>query len=106
MQLNAGQPRRLVNGPSVRTDYRLLECSEDLLATIISEGVVLKGGANDEAVLCTSSKTFAVKLVETTNLQMLVDPSAEVTGAQMLVDPSAEVAGTQVRSILQSIGRL
>ena len=36
MQLDV--PRRLVNAGHVRTDYRLLECTEDLLKTIMKEG--------------------------------------------------------------------
>lgn len=42
--------------------------------------VVIKGGEHEEAVLCTSSKTYAIKYVETTNLQLLVAPAAAVRG--------------------------
>jgi hypothetical protein len=94
------QPRRLVNASHVRTDYRLLECSEDLLKTILKDGcdsmsegsyppctppasshhhtldprVLIKGGQHDEAVLCTSNKTYSLKYVETTNMQLLIAP--------------------------------
>lgn len=49
-----------------------------LHATSVSCSVVIKGSEGDEAVLCTGSLTYALKYVETTNLQLLVDPSAEV----------------------------
>jgi hypothetical protein len=38
MQLEPSVPRRLRNGAVVRTDYRLLECTEDLLKTMLAEG--------------------------------------------------------------------
>ncbi len=39
--------------------------------------VVIKGREDEEAVLCTSRRTYAMKLVETTNLQLLVQPQEE-----------------------------
>lgn len=36
--------------------------------------VLIKGGKGDDAVLCTSSKTYALKLVETTNSLLLLPP--------------------------------
>jgi hypothetical protein len=36
--------------------------------------VVIKGGAGDDAVLCTNDKTYALKYVETTNLLLLLPP--------------------------------
>jgi hypothetical protein len=36
--------------------------------------VVIKGAVDEEAVLCTQDKTFALKLVETTNLLLLLPP--------------------------------
>ncbi|GAX81990.1 hypothetical protein CEUSTIGMA_g9418.t1 [Chlamydomonas eustigma] len=74
MDLDHFQPRKLAYGEDVRSDYRLLECSEELLDTILREGTVIKGGENDEAVLCTRMKTYALKYVETTNMQLLVSP--------------------------------
>jgi hypothetical protein len=37
--------------------------------------VNIKGREDDEAVLCTESNTFALKLVETTNTMLLVGKS-------------------------------
>jgi len=36
--------------------------------------VVIKGAGQEDAVLCTSNKTFALKLVETTNTLLLLPP--------------------------------
>lgn len=36
--------------------------------------VVIKGAPDEDAVMCTEDKTFALKLVETTNLQLLLPP--------------------------------
>lgn len=36
--------------------------------------VVIKGATQEDAVLCTSDKTFALKLVETTNTLLLLPP--------------------------------
>ena len=38
--------------------------------------VVVKGGMDDEAVLCTKAKTFALKHVETSNVQLLIPPNS------------------------------
>jgi hypothetical protein len=39
---------------------------------------IIKGGENDEAVLCTRIKTYALKYVETTNMQLLVPPDNDI----------------------------
>ncbi|GFR46025.1 hypothetical protein Agub_g7298 [Astrephomene gubernaculifera] len=81
--LAPGQPRALAFAPDgVRTDLRLLEVDEALLAEIIAKGVAVKGGEDDEAVLVTSNKTYAMKHVETTNLQLLVRPKEGMEGAE------------------------
>jgi sister chromatid cohesion protein DCC1 len=36
--------------------------------------VLIKGDKGDDAVLCTSNKTYALKLVETTNSLLLLPP--------------------------------
>ncbi|GLC39275.1 hypothetical protein PLESTB_001648800 [Pleodorina starrii] len=73
--LKVGQPRSLAFASGgVRSDLRLLEVDEKLLEEIMRQGVVIKGGEDDEAVLVTSCRTYGMKLVETTNLQLLVGP--------------------------------
>lgn len=44
--------------------------------------VVIKGREDEEAVLCTSRHTYAMKLVETTNLQLLVQPQPQGEAGQ------------------------
>ncbi|KAG2490053.1 hypothetical protein HYH03_011518 [Edaphochlamys debaryana] len=75
--LAPGKPRALEFAQGgARTDLRLLQVDDALLKEIVSDGVVIKGTPDDEAVLVTKSRTFAMKVVETTNLCLLVAPSA------------------------------
>lgn len=53
--------------------------------------VVIKGSANDEAVLCTESKTFALKNLEISNTVLLLDAEADLSSS------SAEVRVTSWR---------
>ncbi|CAI7905197.1 unnamed protein product [Closterium sp. NIES-53] len=57
-------------------ELKLLEVDESMLAELLSDGLVIKGTPEDgdEAVMCTRSSTFALKLVTTTNLLLLVPP--------------------------------
>jgi len=58
--------------------YKIVEAPEDILRVVNSGGdLTLKGteGVSD-AVLCTSSKTYTLKKVETSNSVFLVPPSA------------------------------
>ncbi|EFJ40141.1 hypothetical protein VOLCADRAFT_108324 [Volvox carteri f. nagariensis] len=76
--LKPGQPRAIAYAADgVRSDLRLLEVDEKLLQEIMEKGVVIKGGEEEEAVLVTSCRTYSMKLVETTNLQLLVGPEEE-----------------------------
>ncbi|PNH07364.1 putative sister chromatid cohesion protein DCC1 [Tetrabaena socialis] len=90
--LMPGNPRNFAFGPSVRCDLRLLEVDEALLTEILEAGVVIKGKEDDEAVLCTANKTYGMKLVETTNLQLLVQPT--------------EASPCELRAALQEAGAL
>uniref|UniRef100_A0A7S0V113 Sister chromatid cohesion protein DCC1 n=1 Tax=Polytomella parva TaxID=51329 RepID=A0A7S0V113_9CHLO len=55
-------------------DLKLLEVTEKILEEIEKDGVSIKGNFENEAVLTTKDKTYSMKLVETTNLQLLVAP--------------------------------
>ncbi|KAG6549822.1 hypothetical protein Mapa_008803 [Marchantia paleacea] len=55
--------------------YRLLEVDEALLQELLHSGLTIKGSREDEAVLCTSKATFAMKFVSTSNTVLLVPPS-------------------------------
>jgi sister chromatid cohesion protein DCC1 len=41
----------------------------------VINSVVIKGSLDEEAVLCTRDKTYALKLVETTNSLLLLPPA-------------------------------
>ncbi|KAL8228054.1 hypothetical protein R6Q57_015638 [Mikania cordata] len=56
-------------------DLLLLELDEKLLPDVINQRVSLRGEPNEDAVLCTKSKTYAVKFVGTSNSVFLVPPS-------------------------------
>ncbi|PSC68596.1 sister chromatid cohesion DCC1 [Micractinium conductrix] len=81
LQLSTGQPRTLVWAEGIRKDVKLLEVDEDLLQELLADGLCLKGAPGEEAVLCSTSKTFAVKCVETTNMVLLVEDAAAAGGA-------------------------
>ncbi|KAM0010365.1 putative sister chromatid cohesion protein Dcc1 [Helianthus debilis subsp. tardiflorus] len=65
----------------------LLELDEKLLPDVINQRVSLRGEPNEDAVLCTKSKTYAVKFVGTSNSVFLVPPSE-----QFVVDETPPVA--------------
>ncbi|XP_010253605.1 PREDICTED: sister chromatid cohesion protein DCC1-like [Nelumbo nucifera] len=56
-------------------DLMLLEIDEKLLPDILHNRVSLRGQSDEEVVLCTPSKTYAVKLFGTSNFVFLVPPS-------------------------------
>lgn len=43
--------------------------------------IVIKGSRNDEAVLCTDSKTFALKNLEISNTVLLVDAEDDLSSS-------------------------
>ncbi|GIL64365.1 hypothetical protein Vafri_18331 [Volvox africanus] len=97
LALKPGQPRAIAFAPEgVRTDLRLLEVDETLLQEIIQKGVVIKGGEEDEAVLVTSCRTYAMKLVETTNLQLLVGPQQHENETEQGLDKTEDAAAAEV----------
>lgn len=56
-------------------DLVLLELEEKLLPDIFQERISLKGESDEDAVLCTQSKTYAIKFVGNSNSVFLVPPS-------------------------------
>ncbi|KYR02156.1 hypothetical protein DLAC_00960 [Tieghemostelium lacteum] len=61
-------------------DYKLLEVTPDILDNIkIHSKLTIKGSANEEAVLCTSNKTFTIKSGQTSNSLLLVGEKNEIT---------------------------
>ncbi|WVZ00429.1 hypothetical protein V8G54_026498 [Vigna mungo] len=56
-------------------DLLLLELDEKLLPDVLHERVVLRGQPDEDAVLCTQSKTYAMKFVGTSNSVLLIPPA-------------------------------
>ncbi|KAJ4950996.1 hypothetical protein NE237_027828 [Protea cynaroides] len=56
-------------------DLILLEVDEKLLSDILQQRVTFRGQPDEEAVLCTPSKTYAVKFVGTSNTVFLIPPT-------------------------------
>ncbi|KDD75800.1 DUF2036 hypothetical protein, partial [Helicosporidium sp. ATCC 50920] len=71
LALERGHPRPLHFTDTLKQDYLLLEVTEDLLQEIEASGVCIKGQRDEDAVLCTSSTTYSVKVVGTTNTVLL-----------------------------------
>ncbi|KAK9051616.1 hypothetical protein SSX86_028243 [Deinandra increscens subsp. villosa] len=63
-------------------DLLLLELDEKLLPDVINQRVSLRGEPNEDAVLCTKSKTYAVKFVGTSNSVFLVPPSDQFAASE------------------------
>ncbi|KAJ7544780.1 hypothetical protein O6H91_09G092900 [Diphasiastrum complanatum] len=53
-------------------DLKLLEVDESILQEVLQNGVTIKGVLDDEAVLCTSTTTYAIKFVATSNMVLLI----------------------------------
>ncbi|XP_012568768.2 uncharacterized protein [Cicer arietinum] len=56
-------------------DLIILELDDKLLPDVLGERVVLRGQPEEDAVLCTQSKTYGMKFVGTSNSVLLVPPS-------------------------------
>ncbi|XP_021679348.2 uncharacterized protein LOC110664114 isoform X2 [Hevea brasiliensis] len=56
-------------------DLMLLELDEKLLPDVLQQRVTLRGQPDEDAVLCTQSKTYAIKFVGTSNSSFLIPPS-------------------------------
>ncbi|KAL1314868.1 uncharacterized protein [Arachis hypogaea] len=56
-------------------DLIVLELDDKLLPDVLHERVVIRGLPDEDAVLCTQSKTFAMKFVGTSNSVLLIPPA-------------------------------
>lgn len=56
-------------------DLIILELDEKLIPDVLNERMVLRGQPDEDAVLCTQSKTYAMKFVGTSNSVLLVPPA-------------------------------
>ncbi|GLJ26416.1 hypothetical protein SUGI_0509390 [Cryptomeria japonica] len=55
-------------------DLTLLEVDDVIFDQILDNRVTIRGSPDEEALLCTSSKTYAIKFVSTTNSVLLLPP--------------------------------
>ncbi|XP_065860127.1 uncharacterized protein [Euphorbia lathyris] len=59
----------------IHDDLMLLELDEKLLPDVFHQRVTLRGQPDEDAVLCTQSKTYAIKFVGTSNSSFLIPQS-------------------------------
>eukprot|EP01018_Ginkgo_biloba_P026712 Gb_37493 [translate_table: standard] len=60
-------------------DLKLLEVDETILKEVLDKGVTIRGHPDEEAVLCTSSTTYAIKYVSTSNSVFIIPPQSFVS---------------------------
>lgn len=77
------------------SDLRLFEIEEELIDAVVAGGVVLKGSPDEEVVLTTPARTYAVRMLETTNLLLLAPLAALGKGAPVEI-PYAAYATLEV----------
>lgn len=71
-------------------DLILLELDEKLLSDVLYQRVSLRGQPDEDAVLCTQSKTFAIKFVGTSNSVFLIPPSDHSSFCEIADDCSGK----------------
>ncbi|KDP30640.1 hypothetical protein JCGZ_16205 [Jatropha curcas] len=67
-------------------DLMLLELDEKLLPEVLQQRVTLRGQPDEDAVLCTQSKTYAIKFVGTSNSSFLIPPSDQFALSESSLD--------------------
>ncbi|EOA27302.1 hypothetical protein CARUB_v10023421mg [Capsella rubella] len=78
INLKAGSSLPISYHPSFgpHDDLLLLEADDKLVQDIFHQRVTLRGLPDEDAVLCTKSKTFAIKFVGNSNSMFLIPPSS------------------------------
>ncbi|KAB1225048.1 Sister chromatid cohesion protein DCC1 [Morella rubra] len=83
-------------------DLILLELDEKLLPDVLQQKITLRGQPDEDAVLCTESKTYAVKFVGTSNSVLLIPPSDQSEFCETSLDRNGEDIGQQeVASVIK-----
>ncbi|KAI8923472.1 sister chromatid cohesion protein Dcc1 [Entophlyctis helioformis] len=76
--------------------YKVLECPPELVARLESaKSLVIRGDADDAAVLCTDTETYSIRLVQTSNTMVIIQPRPPALGSattehDQLVAPSGQ----------------
>lgn len=98
LELNVNESAAVVYAEGFGTEeFKLLEVDESILQELLHDGLTIKGDKNDEAVLCTSSTTYAIKYVSTSNTVLLIPPVQHTTqqdGLACIESASAGVVAT------------
>lgn len=71
-------------------DMILLELDEKLLPDVLDQRISLRGQLDEDAVLCTRSKTYAVKFVGNSNSVLLIPPSDQFSHESHIKKNTAE----------------
>ncbi|CAH9147898.1 unnamed protein product [Cuscuta epithymum] len=82
-------------------DLMLLELDEKLLPEFLHQSVTLRGQPNEDAVLCTQSKTYALKFVGTSNSVFLIPPSDQsiIEDASLVLHSKDQMAVSSVLKV-------
>lgn len=82
-------------------DLILLELDEKLLPDVLHQRVSLRGQPDEDAVLCTQSKTFSIKFVGTSNSVFLIPPSDHSAFCEIADDCSGEKNQQAIASVIK-----
>lgn len=77
----------------IHDELLLLEIDEKMLPDILSQRVTIRGQLDEDAVLCTNSKTYSMKFVGTSNSAFLIPPSGQPTSQENLMDSEEKYEG-------------
>lgn len=81
LELNVNGNATIAYGEGFSSEeFKLLEVDESTLKELLEDRLTIKGEKDDEAVLCTSSTTYAVKYVSTSNTVLLIPPVQYMEG--------------------------
>ncbi|KAA8520390.1 hypothetical protein F0562_014646 [Nyssa sinensis] len=84
-------------------DLILLELDEKLLPDVLHQRVTLRGQPDEDAVLCTRSKTYAVKFVGTSNSVLLIPPSDQSTVCEKSQDFDEIIENDHNKKVVASV---
>ncbi|RAL53976.1 hypothetical protein DM860_004447 [Cuscuta australis] len=82
-------------------DLMLLELDEKLVPDFLHQSVTLRGQPDEDAVLCTESKTYALKFVGTSNSVCLIPPTDQSISEDATTLLSSNDKTTVVSSVLK-----
>ncbi|KAL8119406.1 uncharacterized protein LOC141724265 [Apium graveolens] len=81
-------------------DMILLELDEKLLPDVLDQRISLRGQLEEDAVLCTQSKTYAVKFVGNSNSVLLIPPSDQFSHQSHIKRTDEEAVASVIKVAL------